>query len=97
MKRNLPYNLLLVFLILFTGCKQKGKETISSVTEEAVYQPASPKYTAKYDKTNPTEKIDVESAISTSSPVLLSEVASTIEYYQVGDDKYPISEFVAVE
>ncbi len=50
MKRNLPYNLLLVFLILFTGCKQKGKETISSVTEEAVYQPASPKYTAKYDK-----------------------------------------------
>ena len=97
MKRNLPYNLLLVFLILFTGCKQKGKETISSVTEEAVYQPASPKYTAKYDKTNLTEKIDVESAISTSSPVLLSEVASTIEYYQVGDDKYPITDVVAVE
>ncbi len=30
-------------------------------------------------------------------PVLLSEVASTIEYYQVGDDKYPITDVVAVE
>ena len=38
-----------------------------------------------------------KSAISTSSPVLLSEVASTIEYYQVGDDKYPITDVVAVE
>ena len=39
--------------------------------EETAYQPASPKYTARYDHSTPTAKIDVESAISTSSPVRL--------------------------
>ena len=97
MKRNLSYSLFLVFLILFIGCKQKEKEIISSETEETAYQPASPKYTARHDHSTPAAKIDVESAISTSSPVRLSEVASTIEYYQVGDDKYPVTEVVAVE
>lgn len=96
MKKNISYCLFFALLILVSGCKQKN-ETESSTTEETAYQPASPKYTARYDHSTPTAKIDVESAISTSSPVRLSEVASTIEYYQVGDDKYPVTEVVAVE
>ena len=96
MIKNISYCLFFALLILVSGCKQKN-ETESSTTEETAYQPASPKYTARYDHSTPTAKIDVESAISTSSPVRLSEVASTIEYYQVGDDKYPVTEVVAVE
>lgn len=93
MIKNISYCLFFALLILVSGCKQKN-ETESSTTEETAYQPASPKYTARYDHSTPTAKIDVESAISTSSPVRLSEVASTIEYYQVGDDKYPVTEVV---
>lgn len=83
---------------MFAGCKQKESESSSSTTEEMNdYQPASPKFSAQYDRTTPTALIDVESAISTSSTVRLSEVASSIEYYQVGDDKYPVTEVVAVK
>lgn len=95
MKINISF---LIILLLFAGCMQKESESSSSTTEEMNdYQPASPKYTARYDRTTPTARIDVESAISTSSTVRLSEVASSIEYYQVGDDKYPVTEVVAVK
>ena len=97
MIKNISYCLFFALLILVSGCKQKNEGTASSETEETAYQPASPKYTARHDHSTPVAKIDVESAISTSSPVKLSEVASTIEYYQVGDDKYPVAEVVAVE
>lgn len=97
MIKNISFCLFFALLILVSGCKQKNEGTASSETEETAYQPASPKYTARHDHSTPAAKIDVESAISTSSPVKLSEVASTIEYYQVGDDKYPVTEVVAVE
>lgn len=97
MNIHIPYSLLFAFLILFPGCKQGSKHTTTSVTEETVHQPAGPRYTARYDHTTPSEKIDVESAISTSSAIRLSEVASSIEYYQVGDDKYPVTEVVAID
>lgn len=97
MIKNISFSLFFALLILASGCKQKNEGTASSETEETAYQPTSPKYTARYDHSTPAAKIDVESSISTSSPVRLSEVASTIEYYQVGDDKYPVTEVVAVE
>ena len=96
MKLNISFNLFLILLLL-VGCKQKEAPPASFETETEEYQPTSPKYTARYDHSTPTAKIDVESAISTSSSVRLSEVASTIEYYQVGDDKYPVTDVVAVE
>lgn len=86
----------LVLLVLISGCQQKGKETVSSPVETVTYQPAPPQYTAKRDLTKPTETINIESTISTSTDIRLSEVASSIEYYQVGDDKYPVTDVVAV-
>lgn len=97
MNKKISICLSFAFLMLLPGCKQKSEEATVSTTEETTYQPASPKLTAQYDRTKPTERIDVESAISTSSPIRLSEVASSIEYYQVGDDKYPVTEVIAVD
>lgn len=95
--KDISYSLFFAFLILLSGCKQKGEDKNYSPTEEISYQPTGPQYTARYDRTKPVEMIDVESAISTSSDVRLSEVASTIEYFQVGDDKYPVTDVIAVD
>lgn len=95
--KDISYSLFFAFLILLSGCKQKGEDKNYSPTEEIWHQPTGPQYTARYDRTKPVEMIDVESAISTSSDVRLSEVASTIEYFQVGDDKYPVTDVVAVD
>lgn len=95
--KDISYSLFFAFLILLSGCKQKGEDKNYSPTEEISHQPTGPQYTARYDRTKPVEMIDVESAISTSSDVRLSEVASTIEYFQVGDDKYPVTDVVAVD
>lgn len=97
MRRDISYILFFAVLILLSGCKHKNETTIISTTEEIPHQPVSSRCTAKYDRSKPIEKIDIESAISTSSPIRLSEVASTIEYFQVGDDKYPITDVVAVD
>ena len=96
MKYNL-YILLSALLTIISGCKYKGEEQTSSPAEQSTYQPTPPQYTAKRDLTKPTETINVESTISTSTDICLSEVASSIEYYQVGDDKYPVTEVVAVD
>ncbi len=95
--KNISYGLFFILLILFSGCKQKGEDNSSSSAEKSSHQPTGPQYTANYDRTKPTETIDVESTISTSSEVRLSEVASSIEYFQVGDDKYPVTDVVAVD
>lgn len=95
--KDISYSLFFAFLILLSGCKQKGEDKNYSPTEEISHQPTGPQYTARYDRTKPVEMIDVESTISTSSDVRLSEVASTIEYFQVGDDKYPVTDVVAVD
>ena len=95
--KNISYGLFFILLILISGCKQKGEDNSSSSAEKSSHQPTGPQYTANYDRTKPTETIDVESTISTSSEVRLSEVASSIEYFQVGDDKYPVTDVVAVD
>lgn len=97
MRRDISCILFFIVLILLSGCKHKNETTVISTTEEISYQPVSSRYTARYDRSKPIEKIDVESAISTSSAIRLSEVASTIEYFQVGDDKYPVFDVVAVD
>ena len=76
--KNISYGLFFILLILISGCKQKGEDNSSSSAEKSSHQPTGPQYTANYDRTKPTETIDVESTISTSSEVRLSEVASSI-------------------
>lgn len=88
--------ILLPTLLPATGCKQqKAPEAGGTITEVETHQPLPPEYTAHYDKSVPPVRIDIEKAIADSVPVKLSEVASSIEYFMVGDDKYPITDVVA--
>lgn len=91
---------LLILLPAFlsaTGCKQqKAPEAEETITEVEAHEPLPPKYTAHYDKSVPPVRIDIEKAIADSVPVNLSKVASSIEYFMVGDDKYPITDVVAI-
>lgn len=86
---------LFAICILF-GCKKSTtNEETSVITDHHI--PAPAQYTVRYDYSIPPERIDVESAMATSQSVRLSQVASHIEYYAVGDDKYPVTDVVAVE
>lgn len=88
--------LLPTFILLVAGCgRQKASETESDSPQAAPHQPLPPKYQARYDASVPPERIRIEKAMADSVPVKLSQVASTIEYYMVGDDKYPITGVVA--
>lgn len=95
MNKQLYYLLLPVILFMAGGCKQQtASETNAPATEES-HVPLPPKYTAHYDCSVPPARIDVERAISDSVPVNLSKIASTIQYFLVGDDKYPITDVVS--
>ena len=88
--------ILLPALLSATGCKQqKASETKGTITEVEAHQPLPPQYTAHYDKSVTPGRIDIEKALADSVPVNLSKVASSIEYFMVGDDKYPITDVVA--
>ena len=87
--------ILLPAFLSVTGCKQqKAPEAEETITEVEAHEPLPPKYTAHYDKSVPPARIDIEKAIADSVPVNLSKVASSIEYFMVGDDKYPITDVV---
>ena len=88
--------ILLPALLSATGCKQqKASEAEGTIAEAEAHQPLPPKYTARYDKSVMPARIDIERAVADSVPVNLSKVASSIEYFMVGDDKYPITAVVA--
>lgn len=88
--------ILLPALLSATGCKQqKASEAEGTIAEAEAHQPLPPKYTARYDKSVMPARIDIERAVADSVPVNLSKVASSIEYFMVGDDKYPITDVVA--
>lgn len=87
---------LLPALLLLGGCQQqKSSEAEGAATQVTPHQPLPPRYTARYDPSVPPAHIDIEKAVGDSVPVFLSKVASTIEYFMVGDDKYPITDVVA--
>ncbi|MCD7848502.1 MAG: DUF4933 domain-containing protein [Parabacteroides sp.] len=88
--------ILLPAILLATGCKQqKASDEGDTAMQTAPHQPLPPKYTAQYDRSIPPVRIDIEKASADSVPVNLSKVASSIEYFMVGDDKYPITDVVA--
>ena len=96
MTKHLLLILLPVLLTMAAGCKkQTNSETSASSVSEEIHQPLSPKYEARYDRSVPPVRIDIEKAITSPAQVKLSQIASDIEYFQVGDDKYPITDVVA--
>lgn len=92
MNMRLSNVLFFLLVILFaTGCNRKGTSG-----EADVYQPASPLYTATYDYSVPPVSIAVEQAISAPSAVKLSEIASEIKYFPVGDQTFPVTQVIAI-
>ena len=88
--------LLPTLILLAAGCgRQKASDAEPASPQAAPHQPLPPKYQARYDASVPPERIRIEKAMADSVPVNLSQVASTIEYYMVGDNKYPITGVVA--
>lgn len=79
--------LCLILLSVFglSGCRDRA------------YQPASPRYIANYDYAVPPARVDVESALQASTPLRLSQIASEIQYFTVGDITFPVTQVLAVK
>lgn len=76
---------------VFSSCREKEKTT------KSIEQSASPKYSGQVDYSVEPIRIDVEEAIDKpASPLKLSQIASEIEYYVVGDGNYTVTQAIAI-
>lgn len=86
-------SILILFLgISLSGCKLKDNQQESISTR----QPASPRFEARYDHSNPPAEIDIEKAIQRPAPLKLSQIASKLEYYNVGDARFTPTQAIAI-
>lgn len=84
--------LILLVGICLSGCKQKDNQQEAAKTR----QPASPRLEARYDRSNPPVAIDIETALQHPASAKLSQVASKLEYYNVGDARYTPTQAIAI-
>lgn len=78
-----------ICICMLSGCKGKEDKSIRPVTP--------PKYEGKVDNSVAPITIDVEEALSkATTPLKLSQIASEIDYYIVGDANYTITQAIAV-
>lgn len=76
---------------LLSSCRENVKTT------KSVEQSASPKYNGRVDYSVEPVRINVEEVIDKSaSPLKLSQIASEIEYYVVGDGNYTVTQAIAI-
>ena len=86
MKKHLFTISILSVLLLATGCKQ---------TEEKVrHIPTAPQMKARIDRSEPVKTVDVEQAAENPVPLKLSQIASKIEYYTVGDARFTVTQAI---
>ena len=86
MKKHLFTISILSVLLLATGCKQ---------TEEKVrHIPTAPQMKARIDRSEPVKTMDVEQASENPVPLKLSQIASEIEYYTVGDARFTVTQAI---
>ena len=86
MKKHLFTISILSVLLLATGCKQ---------TEEKVrHIPTAPQMKARIDRSEPVKTVDVEQAAENPVPLKLSQIASEIEYYTVGDARFTVTQAI---
>lgn len=78
------------WISILSSCKGKEDKSIPSLTP--------PKYSGKVDlSAAPANIIDVAEALDKSTtPLKLSQIASQIDYYIVGDGNYTITQAIAV-
>lgn len=87
--------LALLFIgILFLGCCQGNLS--KDTDDKSARQPVSPRYQAHYDRAKPPIPIDIESALHHPTGIKLSKIASKLEYYNVGDARYTVTQAIAI-
>ncbi|MCD7848504.1 MAG: DUF4933 domain-containing protein [Parabacteroides sp.] len=77
---------LLSALLAATGCKQEMKPHV----------PTAPQMEARVDRSEPVKIVDVEQASRKTEPLKLSQIASEIEYYTIGDARYPVTQAIEI-
>lgn len=77
---------LLSVLLAATGCKQEMKPHV----------PTAPQMEARVDRSEPVKIVDVEQASRKTEPLKLSQIASEIEYYTIGDARYPVTQAIEI-
>lgn len=82
MKRNLFLLCGLIGLLLSAGCRE--------------HQTKSPQLEARYDRSVTPAEVDVEKALQNQKQLKLSQIASEIEYYIVGDANYHVAQAIAL-
>ena len=86
MKKHLFTIGILSVLLITTGCKQ--------TEEKARHIPAAPQMEAQIDRSEPVKIVDVEQASRKPAPLKLSQIASEIEYYTVGDARFTVTQAI---
>ena len=74
---------LLFLALLLNSCQQRN-------------QPTSPQYEAEYNRSTTPALIDIEKALGHPAMLKLSQIASKLEYYNVGDARYTVTQAIAI-
>lgn len=79
----------LTYISMLSSCKEKSETNIRPVTP--------PKYEGKVDNSAIPIHIDLEEALNKDrNPLKLSQIASEIDYYIVGDGNYTVTQAIAI-
>ena len=88
MKKSLFILTVLSALLLTTGCGQ--------TSEKAQRKAAAPQLKARTDRSEPVKIVDIEQASENPTPLKLSQIASEIEYYTVGDARFTVTQVIEI-
>ena len=70
---------LLFLALLLNSCQQRN-------------QPTSPQYEPEYNSSTTPALIDIEKALNHPAMLKLSQIASKLKYYNVGDARYTVTQ-----
>lgn len=88
-KNFYAFGSLLLTLLMMAGCKQAEEKKERHI-------PTAPQMEARIDRSEPVKIIDVEQAVEKPVQLKLSQIASQIEYYTVGDGRYTITQAIEI-
>lgn len=74
---------LLFLALLLNSCQQRN-------------QPTSPQYEPEYNSSTTPALIDIEKALNHPAMLKLSQIASKLEYYNVGDARYTVTQAITI-
>lgn len=88
MKTNQPVLISILLTSAVVGCKQTDNKVC--------HQPAPPQYEAVYDRSTAPLQIEIEQSLQHPANLKLSQIASQLEYYTVGDARFPVTQAIEI-